>query len=146
MRNHRRVVSLSPFLMALLPRRVKLLPSASPLWPLLMALSTGSAKPKYRRPINDNNTRSTDYPEDPAECLLLMSTLVVLWGIQLKGHELEGWWWCRELQLWGICTLMLYLLVLLICLWFYFFCFCFDLGFYLPWDISRMQQLSPRKC
>jgi len=42
MTNHRRVVSLSPFLMALLPRRVKLHPSASPLWLLLMALSMGS--------------------------------------------------------------------------------------------------------
>jgi len=24
--------------------------------------------------------------------------------------------------------------------------FCFALGFYLPWDISQMQRLSPRKC
>jgi len=71
-------------------------------------------------------------------CLLLMFTLVVWWEIQLKGHELEGWWQCKELQLWGIFTLMLYLMVLLICFGFYFFCFCFDLGFYLPWDISWM--------
>jgi len=27
-----------------------------------------------------------------------------------------------------------------------FFGFCFDLGFYLPWDISQMQQLYPRMC
>ena len=42
MRNYRRVVSLFPFLIASLPRRVKLPPSASPLWPLLMALSMDS--------------------------------------------------------------------------------------------------------
>jgi len=28
----------------------------------------------------------------------------------------------------------------------YLFCFCFALGFYLPWDLSRMQRLYPRKC
>jgi len=42
MRNDRGVVSLFPFLMPLLPKRVKLLPSTSPLWPLLMALSMSS--------------------------------------------------------------------------------------------------------
>jgi len=42
MRNDRQVVSLSSFVMAQLPRRVKLLPSASLLCPLLMALSMGS--------------------------------------------------------------------------------------------------------
>ena len=26
------------------------------------------------------------------------------------------------------------------------FVFVFDLGFYLPWDISRMQRLDPREC
>jgi len=45
-----------------------------------------------------------------------------------------------------ILTLMLYLKVLLVVVLIYLFCFCFDLGFYLPWDFSRMLRLYPREC
>lgn len=42
MRNHQQVASLFSFLMASVPRRVKLAPSASPHWPLLMTLAMSS--------------------------------------------------------------------------------------------------------
>jgi len=56
----------------------------------------------------------------------------------------SGWNW-KNLIGWEILTLILYLGISESLL-FYFFCFCFGLGFYLPWDISRMQRLDPREC